>query len=169
MAERLVIHDSSGREENEELPGAFSFHRRPSERFSADRNYAGFWVRAAATLIDLVILAVLRVVGFFVAVAVGDDFGLVVLAGWLLIVPWLYFAGSESSSWQATLGKKAFRLAVIDASGARIGFGRATVRVMSKLVSMATFGIGFVVAGFTPQKQGLHDFIARTAVVRNEA
>ena len=76
-----------------------------------------------------------------------------------------YYIGMESSSWQATLGKRAMGLAVTDAAGSRISAGRAAGRYFAKIISGLTLGIGFIMAGFTTKKQGLHDIIADTLVV----
>jgi uncharacterized RDD family membrane protein YckC len=73
----------------------------------------------------------------------------------------------ESSSWQATLGKKALDLAVTDLEGQRITFGRATGRHFAKIISgLIPLGIGYIIAGFTEKKQAVHDLIASCLVVR---
>jgi uncharacterized RDD family membrane protein YckC len=84
----------------------------------------------------------------------------------LVVLTWLYFAGLESSAWQATLGKRATRLQVTDRTGRRLSFGRATGRFFAKAISAITLLIGYLVAAFTPRKQALHDLIAGTVVVR---
>jgi hypothetical protein len=66
---------------------------------------------------------------------------------------------------QATPGKLAFDLKVVDELGQRIGFGRATGRYFGKIVSGAIFYVGFLMAGFTERKQALHDLMAATLVV----
>jgi uncharacterized RDD family membrane protein YckC len=81
------------------------------------------------------------------------------------IMCWLYFAICESSAMQATLGKKVLGLKVVDLSSRHIGFGRATGRWFGKYVSMLTIFIGFIMAGLTARKQGLHDLMAGTLVV----
>ena len=102
-----------------------------------------------------------------------------VFAIFTLIVRWLYFALMESSSWQATLGKKALGLRVTGMDGQRIGFGRATGRYFGKILSAMTFILGYIMAGFmmagpprhdrphARKKQALHDMIAGPLVVRN--
>jgi uncharacterized RDD family membrane protein YckC len=82
-----------------------------------------------------------------------------------LVVGWLYFALQESSTAQATLGKRALGIKVTDANGRRIGFGRATGRFFGKILSGLVFAIGFMLAGWTERKQALHDFLAGTLVV----
>jgi uncharacterized RDD family membrane protein YckC len=82
------------------------------------------------------------------------------------VVIWLYFAGLESSSKQATLGKMALRLAVTDLNGGQLSFGRASVRFWAKILSALPLGIGFLMTLVGEKKQGLHDVIAGSVVVR---
>jgi uncharacterized RDD family membrane protein YckC len=72
----------------------------------------------------------------------------------------------ESSSWQATLGKKAVGIVVTDLDGNRISFARAFGRYFAKLISLITLCIGYMMAGFTEKKQCLHDMICGTLVVK---
>ncbi len=147
--------------------------------------YAGFWLRVVAYIIDrfaigipLVLFDVCVLVAFgFVgrgARVIDSDGQLngtfllmeIALSFVGLFVYWLYFALMESSAWQATLGKKALGLRVTDMAGQRIGFGRASGRFFGKIISGLTVCIGYIMAGFTPRKQALHDMIAGTLVVR---
>lgn len=139
--------------------------------------YAGFWLRLVATLIDGVIISAVTLPLAIVVVLLnvfslrGSDFG----AG-LAISPiinlvsvvgeWLYYALMESSSYQGTLGKMALSLKVTDLAGNRISFGRATGRFFGKWLSNLILGIGYLMIAFTEKKQGLHDMIAGTLVVR---
>ena len=79
---------------------------------------------------------------------------------------WLYFSLQECSAQQATLGKRALGIKVTDLEGGRVSFGRATARYFSKILSGLICDVGFIMAGFTARKQGLHDMIASTLVVR---
>jgi len=79
---------------------------------------------------------------------------------------WLYSAILESSSKQATLGKMALGLTVTDTKTQRIGFGQASGRYFAKYISFLILCVGFMMAGFTKRKQGLHDLIASTLVLR---
>jgi uncharacterized RDD family membrane protein YckC len=74
----------------------------------------------------------------------------------------------ESSSKQATLGKMYVGLQVTDMAGNRISFTRALVRHIAEILSYLTFFIGYIISGFTTQKQALHDLIAGTLVVKKE-
>jgi uncharacterized RDD family membrane protein YckC len=83
-----------------------------------------------------------------------------------VLVVWLYFAALEASPWRATLGKLVVGVRVTTLDGRRIGVGRATARLLAKLLSLALLGFGFVLAGVDARKQALHDKVAGTLVVR---
>jgi uncharacterized RDD family membrane protein YckC len=82
------------------------------------------------------------------------------------MLSWIYYASMESSSWQATLGKKILGLKVTDLAGNRISFARASGRFFGKILSGMILGIGFLMAGFTQRKQALHDILAGCLVLR---
>lgn len=84
----------------------------------------------------------------------------------LLLVGWLYFALLEASYLQGTLGKKLMRIRVQDLQGQRLSFGVASRRFFAKLLSVATFGVGFLMVLRSPRKQTLHDRVAGCRVVK---
>ncbi len=142
-------------------------------------EYAGFWLRLAAYIIDSIILnTVFFVLALIVGVASAILQNVVGAAGFFVgalsmsllyilsfVGGWLYFAMMESSPRQGTLGKMALGMKVTDLQGRRISFGRATGRFFAKMLSALTLLIGYVMIGFTEKKQGLHDKIAETYVV----
>ena len=83
----------------------------------------------------------------------------------LVIVPWLYFAGFESSRSQATPGKTLMGLVVTDMDGQKPTFARTTLRFFAKFLSTIIIFIGFLMIGFTQKRQGLHDKIAGCLVL----
>jgi uncharacterized RDD family membrane protein YckC len=136
-------------------------------------GYGGFWVRVVAAFIDGLILTVVSgafgaAVGAAVA-ASGNEIGTGVTA-FIQIVSFLiglgYNAGLESSEKQATLGKMAMGLKVVDLRSHRISFPRALGRFFGKYLSAIILGIGFLMVAFTQKKQGLHDMLAGTLVVK---
>jgi len=142
----------------------------------ADYAFAGFWKRLFAYLIDSFLfggmfLILVMLLGTSLVTDSRDidltHFGLA-LVGIYLIIPicwWLYFAVMESSSSQATLGKKVIGIKVTDISGQPLSFGQATGRHFSAFITQLTFLIGYLLAAFTARKQALHDMIASTLVV----
>jgi uncharacterized RDD family membrane protein YckC len=77
----------------------------------------------------------------------------------------IYLIAMEGSQYQASLGKMALGLKVVDINGNRITLLRAAGRNVAKLLSVFTAFIGFMMAGWTSKKQALHDMVARCLVV----
>lgn len=128
-------------------------------------GYAGFWIRVLAYLIDGVVL-----LGVLLVISGGQLREISVLEKAVLsVISWLYFTLLESSSKQATLGKIALGLKVTDMVGDRITWGRANGRFFSKILSGMILNIGYIMVAFTARKQGLHDLIAQTLVIRGVA
>jgi uncharacterized RDD family membrane protein YckC len=157
-------------------------------------DYAGFWKRVAAYILDAIILYVpnlliQKMMGGDAAEAAMKQAQLAAPADphvmfaalmqyyntmtpALLIITaitWLYFAACESSAWQGTLGKLALGIRVTDMQGGRIGFARALGRYPAKYLSALILGVGFLMAGWTQRKQALHDLVVSTLVLNGRA
>lgn len=153
-------------------------------------SYAGFWLRFVAIILDSIILGIPGAIVYFsliasalptivnnqnnpgliVAAILPRVFFLIILA---LIGHWIYWALMESSSWQATLGKKALGLYVTDLEGNRVSFGKASGRywagrgpALVPLLGGLYYLVDCICAGFTERKQALHDMIAGCLVLR---
>ena len=128
-------------------------------------QYAGFWLRFVAILVDSALLVVLITVFFGFDYWVEEEFFTieVLLAN---LINWLYFALWHSSPHQATIGKRAVGIKVTDLDGRRISFARATGRYFAAILSGCILLIGYMMAGWTAKKRALHDMIADTLVVR---
>lgn len=143
-------------------------------------EYAGFWLRVWAGMIDICIEAAGALVVTF-----GLDFALArfgrlfgfspfdskVAVGMAFIVilavgAWLYCAFMESSSWRATIGKRLLGIQVVCADGSRTTFGVATVRHLMKFLSLFILMIGFLMSAWTKRRQALHDMPCDCLVVR---
>ena len=156
---------------------------------STSITYAGFWLRLVAAIIDNIVLWVPTVPLVFLmfatllpSIAFSRDNPALFIASFLpriiffvvllLAMRWLYWALMESSTWQATLGKKALGLYVADLAGARITFGKASGRFWSgRGLSMVPLGnlyylIDCICCGFSEKKQAVHDMIAGCLVMR---
>lgn len=123
-----------------------------------DVVYAGFRKRAAAYLIDYFIVAFGTGI---VSLILGDTLG--TLAAIVLAIA--YYAGMHASTHQATLGKMAVGIKVVDDNGGRISFGRAVLRIFATILSAIIFLIGYIMAAFTERKRALHDILCSTLVV----
>jgi uncharacterized RDD family membrane protein YckC len=129
-------------------------------------QYAGFWIRFLAKIIDRIILGVMgAAVGLGLAglnlsmsvepgqfnpvqLAVSMVTGLVIGIGYTV-----FFLGKFG----ATPGKMAVGIKVIRSDGAPITYGRAGIILY----------IGYIMAGFDEEKRALHDHICDTRVVKN--
>jgi len=125
-------------------------------------SYAGFWKRAMATIIDGVILYIVSIIVFAIVATVADSYMLDIFR---IVISWLYHAILESSNKQATFGKMVLSIKVTDLSGNKIGFRQASGRFFGMFFSTLSFGVGFLMAGFTPKKQALHDRLAKCLVI----
>lgn len=131
-----------------------------AERRAPTGLYAGFWRRVAAYLIDSLILLI-----------PGLIVGLIPILGFFLqLAMWAtYKALFEAGERQATPGKRAMGIKVTTLDGERISKGQAVGRYFGSLLSGLILGIGFIMAGLTARRQGLHDMMASTLVVNADA
>lgn len=142
----------------------------------------GFWKRLAAYLIDSMLIGIAYyAVSMFLTVFVlalgfasekwmsNPEVAMALMVGGIYLVmgalSLAYYVGFESSSMQATLGKRAVGIKTVDLDGRRLSRGRAFGRWLASWLSYATFGVGYLMIAFTDRKRGLHDLIAKTQVV----
>jgi uncharacterized RDD family membrane protein YckC len=137
---------------------------------AAGWKYGGFWIRFVAYLIDELVIWLILAAGYFLLgqgrpVSEWDDpsttiFGLIVLAAFLLYLP--LFWGTRGQ----TPGMMPFGLQIRRTDGSRIGLARAFLRLLGFIIAAIPFYLGLIWAGFDSRKQGWHDKIADTVVVR---
>lgn len=133
-------------------------------------HYAGFWVRAAASIVDSIILAL--IVGPIIYAVYGaaylDVEGMIAgptdfLLTWIfpavaIVVFWIYKS--------ATPGKMMFKLRIMDEGlGRDATAGQCVIRYIGYYVSMLPLFLGFLWVMWDDKKQGWHDKLARTVVV----
>ena len=161
-------------------PNAALGYFNPVVAAAGEPIYAGFWLRFVAAIIDGVLLFV---IGAIIDLILGGQRAIYRPPGTntlplfyvnmftmhsavRTVIDWLYFALMESSKFKGTLGKMALGLVVTDMAGQPIVFGRATGRYFGKYISVITLCIGYMMAGWTQQKQALHDIMAGCLVLR---
>lgn len=141
------------------------------------QNYAGFWIRAGAKIIDYIILFL---VNFVLSLAAGalfipavpdpESVGRTVIPS--IIIGFAQWGiGLAYGTWfvgrfGATPGKMACRLAVVTPDGEKVSYLRAFARCLAEYISGAILCIGYIMAGFDSEKRALHDRICSTRVVR---
>lgn len=154
-------------------------------------NYAGFWLRFVAVIIDSIILgavqfiAIMPVLGIM-GIGMADDIQniyssdpaeamsvlgpIMAMAGItqvvFLAIQTLYFSFMESSPYQVSIGKMVLGIKVTDINGNKLDFTKALVRNLCRIISSMILFIGYLMAAFTEKKQALHDMIANTLVVK---
>lgn len=140
------------------------------------KDKAGFWLRAVAALIDILLVSLVQtVLGALLSWAAKSALGpgpetthlLFLTIGLFNLALWqtykVFFVGYCGQ----TPGKMALRLQVVHSQGAALGFGRAFVReVIGKFTSGLLFGLGFLIVAFDRNKQGFHDRLAATVVIK---
>lgn len=145
---------------------------------AAGARYAGFWRRLGAAAVDTmlivpVLIALLHLVygrdywRWLGGDGEGGFYGL-----WELVISYLLPAVFTVACWvwlQATPGKLLLGCRVVDArSLAPLRPGRAVLRYLAYFVSYLPLCLGFAWIGWDRRKQGFHDKIARSVVIRAE-
>jgi uncharacterized RDD family membrane protein YckC len=152
-------------------------------------DYAGFWQRFGAWIIDLIILTIPSMIAAYMLGGVEaythfinqfqsnadmtkalHDYVEATESSTVasIVITYIYYTLFEASKWQATPGKLALRLRVTDLDGKRISFARSAARNVVRLMSLV-FGliplICYLAVAWTQRKQGLHDMMASTLVL----
>jgi len=137
-----------------------------------EQEYAGFWIRVGATLIDLVIMII--VLSVPLSFIYGEEYWLgeqLINGFWDLllgyVVPivatiwfWLNFLG--------TPGKMATNLKIVDAkTGNKLTLGQAIGRYFAYIPAILPLGLGIIWVGIDKKKQGWHDKLAGTVVIKS--
>ncbi len=137
-----------------------------------DLEYVGFWPRVGAALIDTLLLLFITVP--LVTMIYGRHYW--TSADWVqgpadFLINWFLPAVAVVLFWiyrQATPGKMAIGARIVDArTGARPGTGQLVGRYLAYYVSIIPLMAGIVWVAFDPRKQGWHDKLAGTVVVRS--
>ena len=148
--------------------------------------FAGFWSRAAARVIDLlIIIAAFNLI--YLADRLGADAGLWTGMGldegswtgagfsmtnvfrglFFLTFPVFYYVYLHAMYGQ-TFGKMAMKIKVVNEDGTPLDYRKAFLRWLGYFLCDLTFYIGYLWAAFDPRKQGLHDKVCKTLVIRTD-
>jgi uncharacterized RDD family membrane protein YckC len=145
---------------------------------SSEAPKAGFWIRFVAYFLDGLIVGIPGLILVFIAAAIsrpadgqptGQVSGLVIVVYALWIIAGIaYFVYFWTRPEGQTLGMKALHLRVVKTDGSQLTMGSAILRYIGMIVNSIIFGlpIGWIWAGFDKNKQGWHDKIAGTYVVK---
>ena len=122
----------------------------------------GFWRRFVAFLIDGVVLFIVNQA--IAGGAYGGD--MTAASGLTFIVDIAYFVGLWTYWGGQTLGKKAMGIKVVKTDGSAVTLVTAIIRYVGYIISAVGLLIGFIWVAFDANKQGWHDKIASTYVVK---
>lgn len=136
-----------------------------------EQEYAGFWVRVIATLIDMVVLGI--AVYLPLTFIYGMDYWhseTLIHGFWDVVLGYIFPFVATIWFWRTYLGtpgKLALKLKVVDAeSGERLTIAQSIGRYLAYFPSALFLCLGFIWVGFTNKKQGWHDKLAGTVVIR---
>jgi len=118
-------------------------------------KYTSFWRRAAAAIIDSIILVAIS----------GLCMRLVILLPLGFILPFFYKPVFESSNLRATPGKYLAEISVVKSNGDQLSLKDAYIRYFASWLSASILGFGYWIALITKKQQTLHDLFADTVVI----
>ncbi|MDX1695849.1 MAG: RDD family protein [Ketobacteraceae bacterium] len=134
-------------------------------------QYLGFWARVLASILDniwisivlvilLLALSQFGVIKFDMTSTSGIEYTLQTVIPLILIVTlWIKYA--------STPGKMAFGAKILDAKTfGEVPPPRLVLRYFAYFISLLPLGLGFLWVAFDSRKQGWHDKIAGTVVVK---
>ena len=144
-----------------------------------DLEYAGFWVRAGAALIDTILIIIITLP--IIIAIYGDDYLWwdddyvdedYISGTWDFILSYLFPAVAVIVFWfykSATPGKMANNLMIVDAqTGGKPTVGQFILRYLGYYLAMLPLCLGIIWVGIDKRKQGWHDKLAGTVVVRSK-
>lgn len=139
-----------------------------------NKTYAGFWVRTGATLIDILLLLIITVP--LLLFIYGGNYWTsetMVQGTWDIILNYVFPAIATILFWvykSATPGKMATKLTIVDAkTGGKPTVGQFIARYIGYIVSMIPLFLGIIWVGIDARKQGWHDKLAGTVVVKDKS
>ena len=141
---------------------------------TAELEYAGFWIRVWASVIDTVLVSV--IIFPLLTAIYGSaywDSEKVIQGPMDFLLSWVAPAIAVVLFWisrQATPGKLAVGARIVDAkTGGNPSTGQLLGRYAGYYLAAIPLLLGFIWVAFDPRKQGWHDKLAGTVVVRKKA
>ncbi|GAB4552762.1 MAG: RDD family protein [Rhizobacter sp.] len=139
-------------------------------------EYAGFWIRLGAALIDAVLIIAISypvLYAIYGAEYFAEDKASFISGPADVLISWVFPAVASILFWrskQATPGKMALSLKIVDArTGKTLSLGQSVARYLGYFVSTLPLGLGFIWIAFDARKQGWHDKIGKAVVIRSKA
>ncbi|MFQ3323970.1 MAG: putative RDD family membrane protein YckC [Pseudomonadales bacterium] len=137
----------------------------------SEQQYAGFWIRVVASIIDTIFLLIVLLAIVFALYSAGlitdnpDDLGMAgiflnyIIPLILVLIFWHYKS--------ATPGKIITHISIVDAeTGGKPSSRQFIIRYIAYYISAIPLLLGFIWVGFDQRKQGWHDKLAKTVVIK---
>jgi uncharacterized RDD family membrane protein YckC len=165
-----------------DLPELYPYFEALGVYFHTGDNLASFGWRLLAYIIDYLILAfllnfvlkALAINGMDINIKSYADIMKLPLSQLVTIeiitsLAWIiYNSACEVSPMKGSIGKKIFKMVVVDVDGMGMTFMNALLRSFGKTVSIFCFYLGFLSIFFTEHKQAVHDLLAKSYVVKRD-
>jgi uncharacterized RDD family membrane protein YckC len=177
---RILSPQAEGWADACDLPELYGYFESLGIYFPTGDNLASFWWRLLAFIIDTIILYFVSQVIFMILASKGITFNMSSYDAFLKmpmnkllelqfissLTLVIYNSVCEASPMKGSVGKKMCRMVVVDVDGVGLSYPNALVRSMGKALSIAIFYLGFASIFFSEHRQALHDYIAKTYVVK---
>lgn len=140
-----------------------------TDSYTPEFGYGGFWRRFIASMLDgFIIGLVTSPLTYSVtshsttsSTSTSNSLPTFLISAAYILFFWVYQNGQ-------TLGKKIMGLRIVKENGQSLDFPTAVTRYFGYLISAAVFCLGLISAAFNPKKQGWHDKMANTIVIKTD-
>ncbi|MBI2208264.1 RDD family protein [Candidatus Woesearchaeota archaeon] len=137
-------------------------------RITSDKDYIGFGIRFIAAAIDSIIFFIaFWIIGRFFIYLPFSLIKITLISIAVNIIAEAIYEIFITSKYGGTVGKLLMKCKVIDSKGNNISISDSVIRYFSKWLSTLALGIGYLMIIWDNKKQGLHDKIAETTVVKD--
>ena len=140
-----------------------------TEKIDLDVSYASLGIRILAYLIDGVFIIPIELLIEYLIFGNTNFEENTMLRNILNLSIWtIYYGLTESSKYQATIGKKICGIMAIDYEGNRLTFKKAYLRFLAQFISIIPLGFGIWSIASDEKKQGWHDMLMNCYVIKNQ-
>lgn len=179
---RVLSPNADGWQDACDLPELYPYFEAQGVYLPTGDNLASFGWRLLAYIIDYVIYSVLMQYTLVMLASMGiafklgsidDLFKMPVLQVLQLqliysLVIIVYNSICEASAMKGSVGKRIFKLVVVDVDGQGLSYLNALLRSVGKALSIFFVYTGFISILFTEHRQAFHDYLAKTYVVKRD-